>query len=118
MIRLLTPQDFSQISIIWQSCFGDSEQYIRFFWTHGFSLCRGLACEQNGQLVSMLFLLPGALALSEEQLPAGYVYAVATLPAFRGRGFAAALARRAAELAREKGWAALCLLPGEESLFN
>jgi len=118
MIRFITRHDFPQIMRSWQTCFGDSEAYIRLFWDAGFPLCRGLADEQNGVLTAMAFLLPGALVLREESHPATYVYAVATLPEYRGRGIAAALMQRAAEIAREEGQAALCLLPGSEGLYD
>jgi len=117
MIRFITSSDFSQISHIWQTCFGDGEDYVRLFWDHCFPLCRGLAYEWDGRLAAMAFLLPGALALRGESHPAAYVYAVATLPEYRGRGIAAALTRRAADFVREEGGAALCLLPASESLY-
>jgi len=118
MIRFVTSNDFPQISQIWQTCFGDPEDYIRLFYDHCFLLCRGLAYEENGKLAAMAFLLPGALDFRGESHPATYVYAVATLPEYRGRGVAASLMRRAAELAREEGQAALCLLPGSEDLYT
>ena len=117
MIRLTRDSDFPQVLHIWQACFGDGEDYVQFFWKHGFPLCRGLLWEEDGQAVSMLFLLPGALAHNDTALPAEYVYAVATLPDYRGRGFAGALTERAASIARFEKKAALCLLPGSESLY-
>jgi predicted acetyltransferase len=65
----------------------------------------------------MLFLLPGALSYKKTALPAEYVYAVATLPEFRGRGYAATLTREAALLAAGEGKSALCLRPGDEGLY-
>ena len=117
-IRLIHPDDFPQISHIWRVCFGDPADYVKFFWEHCLPLCRGLAYEQDGHLAAMAFLLPGALALREDAHPASYVYAVATLPEHRSRGFAAALTAHAASLAREEGQAALCLRPGSEGLYG
>ena len=118
MIRFVDRHDFPQIVRIWQTCFGDSKAYIRLFWDACFPLCRGLADEQDGTLTAMAFLLPGELALREETHPATYIYAVATLPEYRGHGIAAALMQRAAEIAKEEGQAALCLLPGSEGLYD
>jgi len=118
MIRFVDRRDFPQILRIWQACFGDSEAYIRLFWDACFPLCRGLADEQDGTLAAMAFLLPGTLVYRGESHLATYVYAVATLPEYRGRGIAAALMQRAANIAREEGQAALCLLPGSEGLYD
>ena len=118
MIRFITRHDFPQIMRSWQTCFGDGEAYIRLFWNACFPLCRGLTDERDGTLTAMAFLLPGALVYREESYPATYIYAVATLPEYRGRGIAAALMQRAAEIAREEGQAALCLLPGSEGLYD
>jgi ribosomal protein S18 acetylase RimI-like enzyme len=110
--------DFPQALAVWQACFGDEESYVRFFWEHCFPLCRGLAWEEGGRLVSMLFLLPCALVRKSLRLPAEYVYAVATLPEYRGRGCAAALTRHAAALAKAEGKSALCLRPADEGLYG
>lgn len=111
-------RDFPQVLELWQACFGDEEAYVRFFWENGFPLGRGLLMKEDGRTVSMLFLLPGALAQSSNFLPAEYVYAVATLPEYRGRGYAAELVRSGAEMARSQKTAALCLLPANPSLYD
>jgi len=110
--------DYPQAFEIWRACFEDDEGYFRFFWETGFPLCRGLAYEEGGRAVSMLFLLPGALGYKKSLLPAEYVYAVATLPAYRGKGYASELTRRAAGLAKGEGACALCLRPGDEGLYG
>ncbi|MDR2753743.1 MAG: GNAT family N-acetyltransferase [Oscillospiraceae bacterium] len=118
--RFITPEDYDAVLRVWQACFGDEARYVRFFWTQCFlsGLCRGLCAEEDGQVVSVLFLLPGALAHKTMRLAAEYVYAVATLPAHRGRGYAGALTRRAAVVAREEGKSALCLLPASQGLYD
>ena len=124
MIRFMCGSDYPQAFAIWRACFEDDEGYFRFFWENGFPLCRGLLWEEDGQAVSMLFLLPGALGnpnalgFSKTLLPAWYVYAVATLPEFRGRGYAGELTRYAAALAKGEGLSALCLRPADEGLYG
>lgn len=118
--------DYAQVLKIWQACFGDEERYVRFFWDNCFPMSRGLVRREAGQAVSMLFLIPGALrkllsgALRQDDdlLPAEYVYAVATLPEYRGRGCAADLMLLAERIARQEGKAALCLMPGEPGLYD
>ena len=110
--------DYPQVLKIWQTCFGDEEGYVRFFWENCFPVCRGLCLEEGGEVASMLFLLPGGLRRKKVLLAAEYVYAVATLPEFRGRGYAAALAREAERIARGEGKSALCLRPADEGLYG
>ena len=117
MIRFTSENDYPLVLQIWQACFRDEGSYIRFFWENCFPNCRGLIREVDGQAVSMLFLLPGALVYKKTSLPAEYVYAVATLPEYRGRGYAGELTRHAAGLARKEGQSALCLRPGDEGLY-
>ena len=124
MIRDMRDTDYPRAFAVWRACFEDDEDYFRFFWEHGFPLCRGLCLEEDGQAVSMLFLLPGALgnpsALGYRKtlLSAWYVYAVATLPAYRGRGYASELTCYAAALAKGEGLSALCLRPADEGLYG
>ena len=118
MIRFIHCNDYARVLRIWQACFGDEESYVRFFWENCFPQCRGLIYEAGGQAVSMLFLLPGTLAYKKTSLPAEYVYAVATMPEYRGRGYATELTKQAAGIAQSEGKSALCLRPGEESLYG
>ena len=118
MIRFIGESDCPRVFEIWRACFEDDEDYFRFFWENGLPLCRGLVWEDDGQAVSMLFLLPGALGYRKRLLPAAYVYAVATLPAYRGRGYAGELTRHAANLAKGEGISALCLRPADEGLYG
>lgn len=110
MICQLTHDDFPQVLKLWQTCFGDGEDYVRFFWQHGFLHCRGLGHWDGSTLVSMLFMLPGAL--QPGNLPAEYIYAVATLPEHRKQGLAAQLLQQAAA----SGTSALALHPATEQL--
>jgi len=122
-MRFIRGDDYPQVLHIWQACFGDDESYVRFFWDECFPMCRGLGWEEDSRLVSMLFLLPGTLMFngtgSKNATPTGaeYVYAVATLPEYRGRGYAAELTSWAAKIAQEEGKSALCLYPATEQLY-
>jgi len=130
MQRFIRSNDFAGIVAIWQACFGDDESYVRFFWDNCFPMCKGLGREEDGKLAAMLFMLPGGLIaprepphpcgaplLGGELAGAEYIYAVATLPAYQKRGYAAQLTQWAAEIAKSEGKAALCLSPATQALF-
>lgn len=71
---------------------------------------------RDDQPVSMAFLLPAVWHNGADAYPVQYIYAAATLPAYRGRGLFGSLLKRAHEEALRRGQAASFLRPGEPSL--
>ena len=99
---------------LWQTCFGDEEQFIDSFLIRYYSRRRMLSIERDGRMAAMLHLLPFESELGRTT----YIYGVATAPEYRGRGLATELMREAMRLAGERGDNALFLIPtpGEEWL--
>ncbi|HJC17207.1 MAG TPA: GNAT family N-acetyltransferase [Candidatus Alistipes stercorigallinarum] len=99
---------------LWQTCFGDEEQFIDSFLIRYYSRRRMLSIERDGRMAAMLHLLPFESELGRTT----YIYGVATAPEYRGRGLATELMREAMRLAGERGDDALFLIPtpGEEWL--
>lgn len=99
---------------LWQTCFGDEEQFIDSFLIRYYSRRRMLSIERDGCMAAMLHLLPFESELGRTT----YIYGVATAPEYRGRGLATELMREAMRLAGERGDDALFLIPtpGEEWL--
>lgn len=117
-IRPARAQDCAALERIWLAAFpSDTPTDVAAFLTC-FSPEQALVYTVDGQPVSMLFVLPVPLAPPDggDPLSAGYVYAVATLPAWRGRGFAGSLLGEAARRAAKSGMSALFLRPATESL--
>lgn len=110
--------DRPALEAIWLSSFPeDSPADVAFFWNSGFRPDQAIVHAADGRPVSMLFLLPAALNLSGgTPLPVGYVYAAATLPAYRGRGLFSSLLEFAHKLAAEAGMRACFLRPAQPSL--
>ena len=78
--------------------------------------CLGAA--PDGFPVSMLLLLPQRYAAAGRSLPVQYIYAAATLPAYRGRGYCGALLKAAFEVGRSRGQAASFLRPASQGLTD
>lgn len=80
--------------------------------------CLVLRAAEDGreQVVSMAFLLPASLCMDGRELPIQYLYAVTTLPTWRGRGLGGQLLREAFRRGQEAGYVGSCLHPGEPSL--
>lgn len=103
-----------EIQEIWQSCFGDEEEYIDFYIKNRMTEETMLLYYLEGKAVSMASFLPAACRRGEENVPSRYVYAVATLPEYRGNGYGAKLL----EFAKEHYSEPLLLFPAEEGLIS
>ena len=107
-------RDADAILHLWSVCFGDEEEYIRYFLAHRMTKENMLVIWADGRPVSMASFLPAAWLHNGEYQDARYVYAVATLPEYRGRGYAT----RILTCAREHFEEPLLLAPAEESLIR
>lgn len=110
--------DLAALKEIWLSSFPeDTPADVEAFFEGGFSPQQAMVYTVNGQPVSMLFLLAVPLSLpGEKPLSAGYVYAAATLPTWRGRGIFSSLLLAAHKAAASRGMQAVFLRPAEPSL--
>ncbi len=104
--------DTDAVRRLWQTCFGDERGYIDLYLSNRFQTENMLVIHADGRPVSMLSLLPVTVTIGGEQRAARYVYAVATLPAYRGRGYAS----RLIEHAFQKYGEPLILQPADEGL--
>ena len=136
IIRRSTAADQPTLQTLWQEVFGDPPAFTgQFYETFGADCA--LVAEENGKVMAMIHPLPVALAQNGQYSFGVYIYALATAPAYRGRGIASALLQAAetapfaspptldkitaieeglVEIRRDTPAFSL-LIPGEESLF-
>ena len=110
-----TKIDYKELKSIWLEVFdeADSDKYADMFLLHH-SDYSGLACREEGKIVSMLFLIP----CFWDGVAGYYVYACATLPQFRGEGYMKMLLDAAFEKAQKEKAFGLVLIPANLSLFD
>lgn len=118
MIRFAGPGDLPRLMALWAQIFGDSPEAVEGYFARRHEDGNMLVFVEDGVLCGMLSMLPLALIAHGAEYPARYVYAVATDPAFRGRGIATALLSRAHEEMAARGVAASVLVPASEGLFG
>lgn len=99
---------------LWREAFDDSEAFLDNFDRTAFSKERYCSVIINGEVVSALYFFDceydgGKIA---------YIYAVATLKAYRGQGLCRKLFDRAHEYLKNLGYVGVILCPGSESLFG
>lgn len=114
MLRCSQASDLPRLKAIWQDCFGDPDDYIDRYFASYWQPDRMFILESDGQAQAMCAWFE--LALCGE--PAAYFYAVATDPAYQGRGFCRKLMAYAEEVLTQQGISQFLLVPGEESLFR
>lgn len=105
-------RDREQIMKIWQTCFGDEEEYISFYLEHRMTENNMMVIYEDGKAVSMVSFLPAQYKWNGMSWPVRYVYAVATLPEYRQRGYATEILQFAIERYGES----LIVAPADENL--
>ena len=103
---------------LWQDTFGDSDAFVRLFFTRVYRPQNALTLSRDGRLAAMLHLVPYALRIGHRTLPAAYICGVSTRPEARGRGLMTTLMRRALRTMHRRGFALTTLIPAEPWLFD
>ena len=101
-----------EIARLWTEAFGEEKEVTGLFLEHFYNRDRMLYTERDDRLLSMLHIVP--FTLQEQKV--GYIYAVATDIAERGKSLATSLMHKAVERAREMGLDALVLIPADDGL--
>ncbi|MDE7322458.1 MAG: GNAT family N-acetyltransferase [Lachnospiraceae bacterium] len=107
-------RDREDVAGIWHNCFEDDIPYIKLFMENRFRNDNMLVIHEDGHPVSMASFLPVQITINGEKKHARYVYAVATLPAYRKKGYAAEILRHAAK----KYEAPLILQPSDKEMHR
>lgn len=108
------PEQIASLKALWQEAFGDTEEYLRLFFTTAFSPDRCRCLTESGEVAAALYWFDCAV----EGKPYAYLYAIATKKAFRGRGLCNALMANTHRHLQELGYAGAILVAAEESLFD
>ena len=113
-----TEYEMPAIRHIWKTVFGNVEEENAFFnhyFDHG--SCAVVKCENTPASAGHLFHV-GDLVCGGSIYPCSMIYAVATLPQFRNRGFGAAVVRDLISFGRCADKSAVVLCPSDDSLFE
>ncbi len=117
MLRFSTNNDRDELKKLYNICFpGESDFCSRYFeFVYPKTKC---IVFDNGSIVAMAHLIDIEIEAYENVFKGAYLYAVATLPEFRGRGIAANILKFAENHCIGNGYDFLCLIPQKESLFE
>ncbi len=117
IIRVIEEKHAERLTSLWQVAFpSDPLDYIESFFAHLPQRTLTLAGERDGELVTMLFLLPAKARFREKAYPVRYLYAGCTHPRYRGRGYYRELMTAAARAVSTMGEHAIYLHPADDVL--
>lgn len=109
--------DLPSLTVLWQTCFGDSEEEIRKFWNLFDKISVFLASDKLP--IAMVCALPVTLFDSEgEGHETAYLYAVCTEPGHRNRGVCKSLLAFAEEELKRSSVEFCALVPSGKKLFG
>jgi hypothetical protein len=106
--------DRENIIDIWEKCFGDERDYIKMYLDNRFEIENMFVIHEDGRPVSMASFLPVNIFIKGEYVSARYVYAVATLPQYRNKGYASEILKYASQKYNEP----LILQPENDELVK
>ena len=107
------PTEIESLRNLWKEAFGDTDEFLDVFFNTAFSKYRCRISRVGNEVAAALYWFDCAF----DGKKIAYLYAVATLFAYRGRGICRRLMENAENHLRENGYAGVILVPGSEKLF-
>lgn len=118
-IRPSRPDEAQAQKELWKSAFGDDPRYIDWFYECCWRPEDMLLLLEEGKLASMLALLPQTIAMPDgSTASAWYIYALATAPSARSKGYGRQLLLYVDEFLKKRGADCVTVVPAEASLFR
>ena len=102
-IKTPRDEDAEKIKKLWKICFGDSDSYIDLFFKTVYKKELSLAAYENGDIVSFMMSVPKTLVTGGKKTKGAYFGGVCTSPAYRNRGIASDMIKKAVIEAKERG---------------
>jgi GNAT superfamily N-acetyltransferase len=102
---------------LYDACFPGDGVFADYFFAELYASERTLTVTEDGVPVAMLCRFPRSLEVNGAEYPVHYLYAIATMPAQRGKGHASRLIRESAKIARDEGAAALAVILQSKNLL-
>lgn len=113
------PEEVLAQKALWKAAFGDEGRYIDWFYECCGASADVLEVVEEGRLASMLALLSQTLTLPGGGTASGwYIYALATDPGARSKGYGRQLLRFVDGYLAERGADCVTTVPAEPSLFK
>lgn len=118
--RRAEQRDIPGLQDLWQLVFRDEQEDIACFFETFFEPELTAVITEGERPLAAAYAIPvGSLVVpGREPVDCAMIYAVATHPDARGRGWGASVTQAAAELAAARGYSAVVLKPADDGLFG
>lgn len=90
-LRLAQKGETDRQKYLWKLCFGDSDNFIDFYYANRYREDETALLLLDGEILAMLTMLPVRLEASGQSYDSAMLYAIATHPEYRNRGYAGLL---------------------------
>jgi len=118
MIRFADEHSREAVKAMWKSCFGDPDDYMDVYFRHKYRDDQTLVYFEGERGVASLQMLPYNFTFHGIEIPVLYLSGVCTLPEARRKGVMHQLLLRSFEVAREREFPMMLLVPQEEWLLG
>ncbi len=118
MIKFATDETKQQVWDIWKTVFGDPNNYMEVYFRTKYKNENTLLYFEGDKAVASLQLLPYNFTFYGAEIPVLYLSGVSTLSDYRKKGYMQELMVRSLEVAHERGYALMLLIPQEEWLLK
>jgi len=110
-IRFATPADTEAVKDIWHKCFGDGDPFLSWNFSRNYNPEDTLVWVEKRKIVATLQMQSKNISLWGKNVQGNYIFGIATLPKYRGRGIAWALMIQAFREAEERRQVVSLLIP-------
>lgn len=118
-LRPSRPEEVPRQKELWKAAFHDEDPYIDLYYDHCHRPEQVLVLEADGEIRTMVVAFPLQLCLPDgTSVPSAYLYAFATDPRDRGKGYGRRVYAYAEERFSSNGAAGTTTVPAEPSLFR
>jgi len=107
-----------QLANLWEICFAEQPRPTNFFFNNCFQPQNCLLYKVGDQVAAMVHLLPAKIIEKGYLAQTHYIYAAATLPEYRSKGYMASLLKCAAYVGERRGDRYSILLPANRKLYD
>lgn len=114
----ITEKDDIQLEQIYRECFDDSEAFVKYFMEKIKPKAQVVCVEDNGTIVSSVYLIPTELKLLDKTVPACFITAVATRKEYRNKGYLTRLLDKALVELYHKGVIMALLCPFKPDFYS
>lgn len=119
MITYANNTQKDEIVSLWRTCFpDDTDAFIRLYFEQKYRCEQTLVYSIDGRIVSSLQMLPYSMNCFGVRIKAAYLSGVATLPAYRAKGYMKQLLNFAFDEMKKNGTVISVLIPQEDWLIN